>query len=282
MTPQDRLIRAIKGTKRTIAETDEALTHFNDPEWPDQIRPILRVADEIRKLHEVQPDIGVADDYTNLAAVLSQIVWPEELEADDPDLSDEDYRNQDRRLTILRNWMGGLQADIGRILAAANAMGIRAFDPGLIQLVAKAGHRDDLKTIETGLTKLGQNLALLNVEDGSNDVRTRTITRYFQTWVQINIDISQLALAVGPLIDLALFKRVGSVIAERTSNSAGPSLPLPHAPVTGSRTAQKHSASSRSSGLVRLVRWCEMSGWKSKPHPRSPICPKTMWRKRKN
>jgi Leucine Rich repeats (2 copies) len=212
MTPQDRLIKAVKATERSVERARGQLRQFNEPEWPGTVEGILAQASELVHIHGTNPDANVADDYTNLAGALSQIEWP----------SDNDDQDRDDRLAMLRGYVGSLRIDFDTILKAASAMNIH---PGRIDLptpdpalIPKAGR-------EAVLRGILQRLAVIETQinddirpesSGNRPAQQIVLVMNYLRVMQVNIGSVKLAINTGPLIDLNILERSGAAMVRAT------------------------------------------------------------------
>lgn len=214
MTYAGDLSAFIRSTTRAIADASSVLRYFNEPDWPRLVERVLLSGKDLADLHGQSPQPSVADDYANLASVISQIRWPDVSMADTED-----------HLTRLRAAIGAFRMDIDQILRISEENGVRPssmfnlISPELA-LVAKSGREAQLRAISARLEyveSLVRDTLEPEATSHSASISQSAIVGHFVKIVKLNVHIMQGALEIGDSFDMGLLERASSAIGSATS-----------------------------------------------------------------
>lgn len=212
MTDAGILGAAVRSTSRAIANSQGLLRYFNEPDWPVIVEKVLQSASDLVELHSQSPLPSIANDYANLASVISQIRWP--------DVSTADYDN----LSKLRGSVGSLRMDVDHILHLCENQGLRPSSmfnliaPELA-LVSKTGREAQLKAIAMRL-ELVEAMVRDTVAPEANPPVTAgqaAVVSHFVKTIRLNVHMMQGALEIGDSFDMGLLERASAAIGSATS-----------------------------------------------------------------
>jgi AraC-like DNA-binding protein len=211
MTDAQNLGAAVAATSWTISNSRDILRYFNEPDWPAIVEKVLRSASDLVELHSHSPLPSIADDYANLASVISQIRWPDASGA------------ADDHLAKLRGSVGSLRMDVDHILHLCENQGKRPSSmfnliaPELA-LVSKNGREAQLKAIAMRLEYVEAMVRDTVAPEANRPVThsQATVVSHFVKIVRLNLHMMQGALEIGEYFDMGLLERASAAIGSAT------------------------------------------------------------------